>query len=317
MKLVKQIGVLVFAAACFFVFNLCVYMICTKPCLPDRSEGMRAKSVELAEYLPFDEDSQIVDRKSELKLQGKLPVIDGAAALYPVFSAFVNAVYPEEAVSFDGKDFTAESKLRMSNTRGAYKGVADGSVDIAVCAGPSEEQRRYAQKRGAELELVPIGREAFVFLVNGDNPVSELSCAQIRGIYDGTYTNWKELGGKNLPINPLQRNAGSGSQTAMLSFMEGREMKKNFSGFLGSAIGFSFRYYVEDVAEHGGIKILAVDGVYPDKASISQEKYPIISNFYAVYDKNNKNPNVAKMVQWMRSAEGQRIVEETGYAPVK
>lgn len=317
MKLAKQIGTLVFLAVCFFVFNFSIYMICTKPCLPDRSEGMRAKSVELIEYLPFDEDSQIVDRKSEFKLRGELPVIDGAAALYPVFSAFVNAVYPQGSACFDGNDFTSESKLQMNNTRGAYKGVADGSVDIAVCAGPSEEQIRYAEKRGAKLELVPIGREAFVFLVNEDNPISELSSAEIRGIYDGTYTNWKELGGKNLPINPLQRNAGSGSQTAMLSFMKGREMKKNFWGFLGSAIGFSFRYYVEDVATHGGIKLLAVDGIYPDREAISQEKYPIISDFYAVYDKNNENPNVEKMVQWMCSAEGQRIVEETGYAPVQ
>lgn len=216
-------------------------------------------------------------KRKNVFFRGELPVIDGAAALYPVFSAFVNAVYPQGSACFDGNDFTSESKLQMNNTRGAYKGIADGSVDIAVCVGPSEEQIRYAEKRGAKLELVPIGREAFVFLVNEDNPISELSSAEIRGIYDGTYTNWKELGGKNFLINPLQRNAGSGSQTAMLSFMKGREMKKNFWGFLGSAIGFSFRYYVEDVATHGGIK----------------------------------------MVQWMCSAEGQRIVEETGYAPVQ
>ncbi|MCQ4637576.1 substrate-binding domain-containing protein [Anaerovorax odorimutans] len=316
MKLVKQISILVLVALGFVIFNVTVYTVCTKPCLPDRSEAMQAKSIELDQYLPFDENSQIVNIKSNCEMKGELPVIDGAAALYPVCSAFVNAVYPQSAVSFDGETFAADSKLQMNNTRGAYKAVVDGSVDIAVCAYPSEEQLQYAADQGVSLELVPIGCEAFVFIVNGDNPVDGLTTEQIRGIYSGDYTNWSQLGGKKLPINPLQRNAGSGSQTAMLSFMGGEKIKKNFTGFLGSAIGFSFRYYVEAVAAHGGVKLLAVDGVYPDKNNIANGSYPIVSNFYAVYDKANDNKNVRPLIQWMLSEDGQRIIEKTGYVPV-
>lgn len=119
-----------------------------------------------------------------------------------------------------------------------------------------------------------------------------------------------------MPINPLQRNAGSGSQTAMLSFMDGEKMKKNIAGFLGSAIGFSFRYYVEEVVEQGSVKMLEVDGVYPNKENISKRTYPIVSNFYAVYDKKNGNSNIRPFVKWMLSKEGQRIIEETGYCPI-
>ena len=142
--------------------------------------SMQAKSVELDEYLPFVEETKIVKRRSSLQLSEDLPVLDGAAALYPVFSAFVNAVYPEDSCQFDGKNFGKESALQMNNTRGAYQAVVDGTVDIAVCAKPSKEQLAYAEQKGVSLELVPIGSEAFVFLVNAKNPVDSLTVDQVK-----------------------------------------------------------------------------------------------------------------------------------------
>lgn len=315
-KLTKQIAALAAVLFGFAAFDTAIYQLCTKPCLPDQSSGMQAKSIELDRYLPFDDASEIVDVKSEFQLTDDLPVIDGAAALYPICSAFVNAVYPEDAVRFDGDDFSAESKLQMRNTRAAYKAIVDGDSDIIICAKPSEEQLQYTADNGVELELVPIGCEAFVFLVNGENPVDDLSVEQIKGIYSGEYNNWSELGGENLFINPLTRNTGSGSQTAMLSFMKDTEIKKNPLGFIGSPIGFSFRYYVEDVVEHGNVKMLSLNGVYPDKDNIADGSYPIVSNFYAVYDKSNENPNIQPLIDWILSDEGQYIIEETGYIPM-
>lgn len=315
-KLTKQIAALAAVLLSFTAFDTAIYAICTKPCLPDQSSGMQAKSIELDSYLPFVDNSEIVDIKSDFQLTDDLPVIDGAAALYPICSAFVNAVYPERSVSFDGTDFSADSKLQMRNTRGAYKAVVDGDSDIIICARPSEEQLQYASEKNVELELVPIGCEAFVFLVNGENSVDDLSTEQIKGIYSGKYTDWSQLGGKKMPVNPLTRNAGSGSQTAMLSFMKETEIKKNPIGFMGSPIGFSFRYYVEDVVEHGNVKMISVNGVYPDKENIANGNYPIVSNFYAVYDKSNDNPDIKPFIDWMLSEEGQYIIEETGYIPL-
>lgn len=315
-NLTKQILILSAIVFSFTAFNSAVYSLCTKPCLPDQSDGMQAKSIELENYLPFDDNSKIVDIKSDFQLTENLPVIDGAAALYPVCSAFVNAVYPENSVEFDGRDFTGDSTLRMRNTRGAYKAVVDGDADIVICAKPSEEQLKYAADNYTELELIPIGCEAFVFLINGENTVDSLTTEQIRDIYSGKYTLWSQLGGKKIPINPLTRNTGSGSQTAMLSFMDGMQIKKNPIGFMGSPIGFSFRYYVEDVVEHGNVKMLSVNGVYPDKENIADGSYPIVSSFYAVYDKANNNPNIQPMIDWILSEEGRYIIEETGYIPI-
>lgn len=315
-KLTKQLLAISSLVLGFAIFDLTLYNVCTKPCIPDTSEGMQAKSIELDKYLPFDENSEIVNIRSDFQLTNDLPVIDGAAALYPICSAVVNAVYPEASVEFDGNDFTPESKLQMRNTRAAYKAVVDGDADIIICAKPSEEQLAYAEDKSADLEMIPIGCEAFVFLVNGDNPVDDLSQQQIRDIYSGRCKNWSEIGGRIIPINALSRNQGSGSQTAMLSFMNGEEIRKNPLGFMGSSIGFSFRYYVEDVVENGNVKMLSIDGVFPDHENISNGSYPIVSNFYAVYDKNNDNPNIKPLIDWLLSEEGQLIIDETGYIPL-
>lgn len=316
MKLVKQIAILIFTAALFIAADIFVWNLCTKRCLTDNSPSRQVRSIELDKYLPFDENSEIVKLRDSLPLEGELPVIDGAEGLYPVYSAFVNAVYPESSVSFDGESFTSESKLQMRNTLKAYKAVVDGNADIAICAAPSKEQLEYAENVGAELEFVPIGHDAFVFIVNSENPVDSLTSEEIRGIYTGKYKSWSELGGKNIPISALQRLKGSGSQTAFLRFMNGETPVSDYDSFLGSSIGFSFRFYVEGMRESSGIKMLALDGVYPDKESISEGKYPLAADFYAVYDKRNENPNIPVLIEWFLSENGQRIIDETGYVPM-
>ncbi|MDE6593721.1 MAG: substrate-binding domain-containing protein [Oscillospiraceae bacterium] len=317
MKLAKQIIILAALAGLFAAADIYIYFTCTKRLMTEDGTEPRTSSIEVSDYLPFDENTNIVNIKDTLPLTGELPVIDGAEGLYPVYSAFVNAVYPEASVEFDGRDFTPESKLQMRNTLKAYKGVADGNADIAVCAAPSAEQLSYAEEVGAELEFVPIGRDAFVFMVTDSNPVDNLTANEIREIYSGKYKNWSELGGEKLPINPLQRLAGSGSQSAFLKFMNGAETVPNYSGWRGSPIGFSFRYYVTGMRENDGVKILSLNGVYPDKESISKGEYPICVDFYAVYDKRNTNPNIPTLINWFLSENGQRIVEETGYVPIK
>lgn len=316
-KLCGQIFCIVLLASLFVMFDLSVYRLFTKRYICDYSQGMQAKSVELDEYLPFAGDTKIVKRTSLLRMSGDLPVVDGAAALYPVFSAFVNAVYPEGSCQFDGTDFTSGSCLQMNNTRGAYQGVVDGTVDVAFCARPSQEQLAYAQEKGTSLEMVPIGSEAFVFLVNAKNPVDDLTVDQVRGIYSGKYRNWSELGGEDKWIGALQRNEGSGSQTAMISFMDGVPMKAGLDGFFGSAIGFSFRFYVEGIVRDGGVKMLSLNGVYPDRENIKNGSYPVVDNFYAVYRKDNDNENIPVLLDWILSEEGQAIIEESGYVGVQ
>lgn len=317
MKLFQQLSTLFLLIMCFVGFDISVYNLFTKRYINNTSEQMQAKSIELDKYLPFEENSEVVKIDTDFKLSGDLPVVDGAAALYPVFSGFVNAVYPKDSVIFDGENFTPESSLQYTNTLRAYKSVVDGGADIIFCAEPSAEQLEYADEQGVELEFLPIGKEAFVFIVNNENPVDNLTVEQIRGIYSGKYKNWSEVGGDNTIIDPVQRIEGSGSQSVMVSFMDGIPMKKNLFGFMGRAVGFSFRYYVSGIVDNGGVKMLSVNGVYPDKENISSGNYPITVDFYAVYRKDNPNTNIKLLTDWILSDDGQQIVEKSGYIPIQ
>lgn len=305
-------GIIVF----FTLLNITIFFLFTKPCLPaGELSPSEPKTISVEKYLPFDENSGIVRIESDLEITGNIPVLDGSEALYPIYSAVAYSIYPESSVEFKDGEFSPDSSVQMKNTIRGFTAVVDGDTDIFLTAKPSENQMNYAKEKDVELEFVPIGKEAFVFIVNKENKVSDLSVDEIRKIYSGEITNWADVGGEFLPINPTQRLENSGSQSTMKAFMKGTEMKPNPLGFLGRSIGFSFRFYVEDVAENGGIKILSVGGIYPDKENIISGNYPVVADFYAVYRKDNDNGNVKKVIEFLKSEEGKRIIDETGYVP--
>lgn len=317
MSFKKKITIILSLILAFVLFDVSAYNLFTKRYIDTRGKELKNRSIEVSEYLPFTEDSKICHVESGVELSGDLPVIDGAAALYPMFSAFVDSAYPEGCVNFDGEDFTNDSVLQFHNTRGAYKAVVDGDADIIFCAKPSDEQLEYAAENGVELAMIPIGYEAFVFIVGNSNPVNNLTVEQIQGLYTGKYKNWSEVGGDNRLVDAVQRNAGSGSQTAMLSFMNGQPMQRSFLGALsGRAIGYSFRYYVEGLNKNPNVKMLSVNGFYPNQENIANGDYPLASSFYAIYDLSNDNENIPLMIDFILSTDGQKIVEESGYIPI-
>ncbi len=280
-------------------------------------------NINTSEYLPFVEDSKIVKlENASLKLTGDLPVIDGATAAFPVYSAFVHAVYPETTRLYDGV-------FEYNNTVGGYRELAKRNTDLFLGAYPSKEQLKYAEACGTTFEFTQIGTEAFVFFVHKDNPIDSLTVEQIKGIYSGRITNWKEVGGADEAILPFQRDPGSGSQSMLLRFMgdtpvmEAETVEVQGMGAIieevadyqsrSGSIGFSFRFYVEGIIKNPDIKMIAIDGVAPNVENIKNGTYPVVAPVYAVTWAGNDNPNVKKLLDWILSEEGQYIIEETGY----
>lgn len=287
-----------------------------------------APSINVHEYLPFREDSKVVtlDREASLKLSGELPIVDGAAAVFPVYSAFVHATYPETTELFD-------DVFDYNNTVRGYEYLAERKADIFFGAYPSQEQIDYAGTCGTEFIYTPIGSEAFVFFVHKDNPVDNLTSEQIRAIYAGEITNWKQVGGSNEPITAYQRNEGSGSQSMFLRFMgDTVPMEPTTQTYVGGmldiietvadyrnkdgSIGFSFRYYMEGIIKNPDVKLLSIDGVAPTVENIRNGSYPITASLYAVTWAGNEKENVALLLDWVLSEEGQELIEKTGYVPI-
>jgi len=327
-KRTRQLLCLLTVVFLFAAFNLSMYGLLTGRLSNNFSGVTQSKMIDVARYLPHEPESELARVPSSLRLTEDLPVLDGAAALVPVYAAVVDAVYPEGSVTYEGgvfsddnptgENFAPDSKMQYRNTVRGYKAVVDGTADILFCAAPSEQQRQYAAEQGVELRYVPIGREAFVFFVNGKNPVEDLTTGQIRDIYAGEITNWKTLGGPDRIINPVTRLSGSGSQTAMDAFMGDREIApKSPLAIAGGSIGFSFRYYMDGIVENEKVKMLSLNGVYPSAENIQNGSYPIVMEFYAVYRADNENPNVPVLIDWLLSDEGQTLIAESGYVRIR
>lgn len=95
---------------------------------------------------------------------------------------------------------------------------------MLLAAEPAPEVAQELKQEGEWL-LTPFATDALVFVVNEDNPVDSLTTEQVRKIYTGQITNWKEVGGEDLDIIPFQRNSEAGSQTLMEKLvMDGLEM---------------------------------------------------------------------------------------------
>jgi phosphate transport system substrate-binding protein len=188
------------------------------------------RRIELKDYEPFTGHSRAatLGAPASLALAGDLPRIDGATALYPLYAAFVQNVYPPGEYDVSGylerpglRDGATRTLVACGSTRRAFENLLEGAADVAFLADVSDRQREEARERGVDLRLTPIGREAFVFFVNARNPVSGLTSAEVRGIYSGAIVNWREVGGDDSRIQAYQRVSGSGSQTALERVMGG------------------------------------------------------------------------------------------------
>lgn len=315
------------ATALFFLcINIFLYLSFTMRLGNNYSGASQLRMVDVKRFLPFEETSDLARCDSSLHFteKDKLPVLDGAAALVPVYASVIDNIYPEGCVTYEGgvfsddnlygENFADDSVMQYQNTIRGFDAMVDGSVDLFFTAHPSKEQLKSAADKNVELEIVPIGLEAFVFFVNSKNPVDALESAQIKDIYRGNIRNWKEVGGPNRMINPMLRIKGSGSQTMMEKFMDGDMItKRDPLAVFGGCIGYSFRYYLSGMVANKNVKMLSVDGIYPSKENIQNGSYPISDNFYVVYRKDNENENVQKIVDWLLSDEGQSMIEACGY----
>ncbi|WP_342429466.1 substrate-binding domain-containing protein [Neobacillus sp. FSL H8-0543] len=264
-----------------------------------------------------------------IKDLSEMPVLDGAEAAFPVYSAFANATYE----NIEGVMGEVKEVVTFTNTIYAYERLLSGEVDIYFGAEPSKEQLEMAERAGKELVMTPIGKEAFVFFVNPDNKVDSLTVSEIREIYSGTITNWSALEGKNEKIIAFQRPKNSGSQTLLEKIMGDtpimkplkEEVPEGMGGIIeqvadyrnyDNSIGFSFRFFATGMNANPDIKLLAINGVEPSPENIASGTYPFTASLYAISLKDNPKSTIDPFLAWMKGQQGQEIIEKIGYIKI-
>lgn len=254
------------------------------------------------------------------------PIVDGSTATIPLAEAF--------EANFKAKN-VEEVDINHSKTHNAYVKLINDEVDLILVTQPSEDELKLAAEKGVELEVIKVVNEAFVFFINSNNSVKDLTLEQIQSIYAGEITNWSQVGGADEKIIAYQRPVNSGSQTGMLNLvMKDKKIAEapteniamdmtdiidvvsdyeNNSG----AIGYSYYYYANTMYLSDDISLLSVNGVEPNNETIKAGEYPIQTAYYIVIRKDeSEDSKTRELVEAMLSTRGQLAAENAGYVPL-
>jgi len=216
---------------------------------------------------------------------------------------------------------------------GSGTGIAaliNGGTDIASASRRMRERERHlAEKRGGEVLEIPVALDGVTIYVNVGNPVDSLTLEELKGIYTGKITNWKEVGGFDRKIIKYSRENNSGTYMYFQEVvLENRDYSDECQNLPGTAavvnavskdiggIGYG------GIAYSKGVKVIALKktkkdkAYYPTKENIKKGLYPLSRKLFYYVFKSKYKGEIRKFIEWVLSLEGQRIVEEVGYIPI-
>ena len=229
-----------------------------------------------------------------------------------------------------------------SQTHGSLINIIDHKADLTLSARKlSDDERAYAESKGVTLIETPIALDAFVFIVGGSSPVEGLTTQNIQDIYTGKVRKWSELGitiyegNPDVEIHALVRNANSGSQELMdelimkdLDYFDLPTYEENLiftmAGIIDAvawrphAIAYTVYYYNDFIIRphKDSLKKIAIDGVFPNKESLSNRSYPYTTEVYAVIRSDTDPSSMTyKIYEWLQTENGKKTISNSGYIP--
>jgi len=173
------------------------------------------------------------------------------------------------------------------------------------------------------LKPIPIAVDGIGFIVNPQNTVSKLTLDQVRAIYTGSITNWNQVGGPNVKIDVVNREAGSGTRDGVQKIvLKGG----NFStgGIVQSSTGAVRSYvagdsnaigYISTGEVDNTVKAVTINGVAPTYDNIASGKYPVQRDFLFVTN-GNPSGNAKAFIDYTLSPAGQALLKADGEIPI-
>ncbi|MGY8686346.1 MAG: PstS family phosphate ABC transporter substrate-binding protein [Verrucomicrobiales bacterium] len=224
------------------------------------------------------------------------------------------------------------------NGEGTGTGVTamiNGTTDFAQASRPFKDKEiaDIVAKRGvAPMEHV-VGFDGIAVYVHPSNPVKSLSIPQLKEIWaeGGSVDNWNQVGGPNLPIERFGRSNSSGTYGFFQSAVCGKgvEYKPGTGAQPGSTavvhlcestsagIGYSGMGYKNDKV--GWLAVSKTDGgkaYEPSNESVASGNYPIARNLY-IYTLGEPTGAVMEYMDWIKGPEGQKILSDEDFVPLK
>ena len=211
---------------------------------------------------------------------------------------------------------------------GSGVGIAsliDGTCDIADASRPIKDKEiKKAKDNGVDAYENVVALDGIAVIVHPSNPVDGLSLEQIKKIYTGEVSNWKDLGGKDMKIVVISRDSASGTfetfndlalddervRADALLQASNQAVAQAVSRTNGS-IGYVGLGYLSS-----SVKGVAVDGVEPTKANVVDGSYKLARKLFMYTDGEPKGL-VKEFIKFVLSDEGQELAGKAGYIALK
>ena len=244
--------------------------------------------------------------------------VKGSTTVQPIMQKAVEA--------FMAQNKGISISISASGSGDGAKAIIDGSSPLAMMSREMKESEiKLAKEKGVNPKQIVVAYDCITPVLHSSNPVKNLTMAQLKDIYTGKITDWKDVGGAAGPISVVSRDSSSGT----FEFWNEHVLKKErvyaraqmqaSNGAVAQvvskqkgAIGYVGLAY----AHAPGLKATTVEGVAPSVDNTLNGTYPISRGLY-LYTNGEPTGDVAKLVNFILSDAGQKIVASVDYVPLK
>lgn len=238
--------------------------------------------------------------------ENKKIAVSGSTSIGPLMEKF--------AASYEEKNSDISIEINQVGSSAGIKDTINGVSEIGMSSRELKEDEK------SKVDGAVIAYDGIAIITNKNNPIKNLTKAQIKDIYTGKITNWNQIpGGKDAPIVVVSREDGSGTRAAFEELVgyKAEELIKKATISSGNgevkttvkgnenAIGFVSFEYLDD-----SINVLNVDNVAPTADAVKAKTYTLSRPFIVVTTKERLTDNGKNFIEFMKSEEGQKIVKD-------
>jgi len=215
--------------------------------------------------------------------------------------------------------------IEGSGSGNGIQALINSTCDIAMSSREMREgELQSASGNGLQVKEIVVAHDMIVPIIHPSNPVTGFTTAQLKAIYDGSITNWKDLGGRDAQIVVLSRDTSSGtyeiwsekimnkadvSRGALLQASSGAVISSVANNPL--AIGYVGFGYI-----NASVKGTTVDGIEPLLEHGKSGKFPISRGLYLYISENKISADAKKFLDFVLGRNGQKLVQEAGFIPI-
>jgi phosphate transport system substrate-binding protein len=233
---------------------------------------------------------------------------------------------PQLAEEYKARHPGVSFEIAAEGSTTGISAIIDGTAQIGMSSRRAKStEMSSAQAKGVSMKPTIVGYDGIAVVVNSNNPISSLTKRQVEQIFAGDITDWSAVGGSPGKISIYTRNTSSGTYSDFKDLamkkrdyasssqkMAGNEQIVSEVGKNPSGIGYVGLAYMNSP----GAKVVAIDGATPSKEAVLAKQYPYARpTFY--YTNGEPTGEAAKFVEFTLGAEGQRIVSQVGFVPLR